>query len=317
MFLLGDIMIQTVKEWKSIDDQIEIIRSRGMAVEDDAKATQLLKYVGYYRLSGYWYPFRQVDPETGKILDTFVESSRFSDVVDLYLFDRKLRILALDAIERIELAIQVEIAHRLGARDPFAHENPNELHGKFSIKRPRDGEADHEKWLEDFRKNVNRSKRKPFVAHNIDKYGKLPIWAAVEVFDFGILSKLYAGLQFKDKIAIESQFGLVDGKHLQTWLRSLNFIRNTAAHHSRLWNCNILERASVPHVKRQLSKLKDSRPFLCFCIMQSILKVICPDSDWGQRFVDLLAEFPNVENEAIKIDDMGVVDGWEEWNIWR
>ncbi|PHS75052.1 MAG: abortive phage resistance protein [Robiginitomaculum sp.] len=309
-------MVNSVKEWKSIDEQIALIRGRGMIVDDEEQAQHLLRRVGYYRLSGYWYPFRQFDAD-GQRADNFIDGSQFQDVVSLYLFDRKLRLLALDAIERIELSIQVEIAHMLGCRDPYAHENPDELHGYFTKKKMRSGETLHYRWLEGFHALVRRSKRKPFVAHNLDKYGRLPIWAAIEVFDFGTMSKLYAGLKITDKIAIEKQFGLNEGKHLQAWLRSLNFIRNTSAHQSRLWNCNVLERASVPRSKLQLNQLINSRPFLYFCIMQTMMQVVCPNSSWKCRFLDLLTTFPHVENGAIQLGDMGVVDGWENWNLWK
>ncbi len=309
-------MREPAKYWKSIDEQIAIIRSRGMAVDDEAHAAHFLRRVGYYRLSGYWYPFRTFNGD-GSRSDTFIEGSRFEDVIALYLFDRELRLLALDAIERIELAIQVEIAHMLGQRDTFAHENPDELHGEFSKKTRQGDRTNHYYWLEGYRSLVNRSRRKPFVAHNLTTYGKLPIWVAIEVFDFGTLSKLYAGMKINDKIAIEKQFGLNEGKHLQTWLRSLNFIRNTAAHQSRLWNCNVLELSNVPRTKSQLLQLKNSRSFLYFCIMQTIMRVVCLDSNWGKRFTDLMGSFPDVENGALKISDMGVVDGWETWAMWR
>ena len=113
-------MNHTAKDWRSIDEKIEIIRSRGMVIEDDDEAAHFLRRVGYYRLSGYWYPFRQFND--GKRANEFFEGSKFDDVVALYLFDRKLRLMAMDAIERIELAIQVEIAHLLGRRDTFAQQ---------------------------------------------------------------------------------------------------------------------------------------------------------------------------------------------------
>jgi abortive infection bacteriophage resistance protein len=311
-------MREPAKHWKSIEEQTAIIRSRGMAIDDAAQAGHFLRRVGYYRLSGYWYPFRAFNDEDGTRSDTFRDGSRFADVIALYLFDRKLRLLALDAIERIELAVQVDIAHLLGRRDTFAHENPDELHGEFSKKTRRGSRhTNHYYWLEGYHSLVKRSRRKAFVKHNLDTYGKLPIWVAIEVFDFGTLSKLYAGLKINDKIAIERQFGLNEGKHLQTWLRGLNFIRNTAAHQSRLWNCNVLELASVPRTKMRLSQLRNSRAFLYFCIMQTIMRVVCPDSNWGKRFTDLMASFPDVENGALKISDMGVIDGWEKWAMWR
>ncbi|MCF6221736.1 MAG: Abi family protein [Robiginitomaculum sp.] len=309
-------MHESAKKWKSIDEQVAILRGRGMIIDDEAQAAHFLGRVGYYRLSGYWYPFRAFNDDKTRS-DKFLKGSRFADVIALYLFDRKLRLLALDAIERIELAIQVEIAHLLGQRDTFAHENPDELHGEFAKKPRRGGHTNHYYWLEGYHALVKRSRRKPFVAHNLDTYGRLPIWVAIEVFDFGTLSKLYAGMKINDKITIERQFGLNEGKHLQTWLRGLNFIRNTAAHQSRLWNCNMLERAHIPGNKLQLNQLVNSRPFLYFCIMQTIMQVVCPDSNWGKRFTDLMGNFPNVDNGAVKLSDMGVIDGWEKWAMWR
>ncbi len=89
-----------IKSWKSIDDQLEILRSRGLHIEDDDRARRYLMRLGYYRLSGYWYPFRQFLPEndrqsTGLRSDDFVEGSWFGDLIKLYVFDKKLRLLAL------------------------------------------------------------------------------------------------------------------------------------------------------------------------------------------------------------------------------
>lgn len=308
---------QNAKEWKSYEEQIEILRSRDMIIDDEEEAKRLLVFVGYYRLSGYSYPFREFDDETGRRLDGFRDGTKFSDIAALYDFDRKLRFLALDAIERIELAVQVEIAHLLGERDPFAHESPRELHGIFS-RVGRNGEPSrHSRWLDDYDRLVQRAGRKPFVRHNLDKYGRLPIWVAIEVFDFGTMSKLFAGMKYNDKLGIEKQFGLYTGTDFETWLRGFNFIRNTAAHHGRLWNCNILELANVPRTKIKLYALKQSRPFLYFCLMQSVLNVICPHSDWKNQFTSLMDDFPSPENGAVSLEDMGIVNGWKDWDIWK
>lgn len=307
------------KTWKSHQEQLEILKARGMAVPDEARALDFLKRVGYYRLSGYFFPFRQgAEDDEGNFFrkDEFIEGSNFDKVIDLYLFDRKLRLLALDAIERIELALQADLAYRLGEREAFAHETADCLHPNFTTRPQRNGKTGHENWLDDYERLVLRARRRPFVAHNLARYGCLPIWVAIEIWDFGTLSKLFGGLRVQDKIAIEARFGLNEGRHLQTWLRGLNFIRNTAAHHSRLWNCNVVERANVPNQKLKLRDLDNSRPFLYFCVMKQMLDVICPESSWGDRFKALLATFPDVENRAATPEHMGVVDGWEEWGMW-
>jgi abortive infection bacteriophage resistance protein len=305
------------KEWKSYQDQIEILQSRGMIIDDADEAEHCLKRIGYYRLSGYSYPFRQYDQDNRRALDNFKEGTKFSDITNLYNFDRKLRLLALDAIERIELAIQVEIAYLLGERNKFAHLEPNELHGNFTRIYENGSINQHQKWVREYNGLVDRAIRKPFVTHNLNKYGKLPIWVAIEILDFGRLSKLYAGMKIQDRITIEQQFGLISGQDFKTWLRGFNFIRNTCAHHGRLWNCNVLERADIPQNMLNLGRLNNARPFLYFCMIQSVLKVICPASQWKEEFINLMDNFPTPQNNAISTEGMGVVSGWKNWKMWN
>ncbi|MFU8773361.1 MAG: Abi family protein, partial [Anaerolineales bacterium] len=148
-------MTATPKEWKSFNEQLAILKSRGLIVDDENAARNYLERIGYYRLSGYLYPFRELaSAETkqsvNRRLDGFLEGSHFRDVVELYVFDKKLRLLALDALERIEMALRVDIAHLLGAQDIHAYENPACLHGHFSKqllkKGPHKGKTYHQLW---------------------------------------------------------------------------------------------------------------------------------------------------------------------------
>ncbi len=304
-----------IKTWKSLEEQVEILEERGMIINDRDEALHYLRRVGYYRLSGYWYSFRKFKDEGGRE-DNFIPETHFSDIIKLYDFDRRLRLIALDAIERIELAIQVEISHTLGQRNPLAHLEPKELHGNF-FKVNKKGKVKYDEWLQDYSRLVKRSDNKTFVQHNLKKYGQLPIWVATEIWDFGTMSKFYAEMQHKDKLNIEKQFGLNSGTEFQTWLRGFNFIRNIAAHHSRLWNCNVPERARIPRAELNLYKLDRARPFLYFCMMQTVLKIICPQSSWKDNFLNLLNEFPHIENKAVELSDMGIVEGFETWSCWN
>lgn len=319
-------MMKPLKPWCSFADQLQQLQARGLHVDDAAAALDYLERLGYYRLSGYWYPMRAIDQANsmaqGKAvrLDTFVPGSRFEDVVKLYVFDKKLRLLALDALERIEMAVRVDVAHLLGRRDPRAHENPGCLHGNFAkksiTKGPDQGRTQHQAWLAKYQSLLSRARKEPFVQHNLQEYGALPIWAAIEVWDFGLLSKLFAGMQFADQQAIASMYGVPDGQTFAQWLRSLNFIRNVSAHHSRLWNINVVERSMVP--TDWPATLDNARPFFYFCLMQQLLGVICPNSTWGQRLIGLLdGGFPHTPNGALSLDDFGVFSGWAEATPWK
>jgi len=118
-------MTNKLKPWKSLDEQLALLVNRGMQVDNPAAAKSYLERLGYYRLSGYWYPFRAINstyspntPEPQRT-DLFIEGSHFADVVMLYVFDKKLRLLAMDALERIEMAVRVDISHLLGKTDPL------------------------------------------------------------------------------------------------------------------------------------------------------------------------------------------------------
>lgn len=297
-----------------------------MQVEQPAAALDYLDRLGYYRLSGYWYPLRLIDLVASKAQrravrqDGFVSGSRFEDVVRLYVFDKKLRLLALDALERIEMAVRVDVAHLLGKKSPSAHEDPACLHGNFTKKPihtgPDAGQTQHQVWLVKYARKLDEARKNPLVVHHRQVYGALPIWAAIEVWDFGLLSKLFAGMQHGDQQVIAARYGAPDGQTFAKWLRSLNFIRNVSAHHSRLWNINVLELSPVPH--GWPTGLGNAKPFFYFCLMQQLLRVICPNSKWSERFQRLLEEdFPVMTNGAVSLADFGVVADWERWPLWE
>src|SRR5690606_21989022 len=131
-------LIPYTKPHLSITDQLALLTHRGMAVSDVTLAAECLERFGYYRLSGYWYPMRDSvtraspDGVEVEVIDRFREGVEFKPAVDLCVFDKRLRMLMTDAIERIEVALRVDVAHLLGARDPWAHLGKAELDGKFT-----------------------------------------------------------------------------------------------------------------------------------------------------------------------------------------
>lgn len=310
-----------LKPWRSMTDQIALLKSRGLLVDNDKAALNYLARIGYYRLSGYWYPLRVIDTETSLQqnlpvrFDHFMPESYFEDVVKLYVFDKKLRLLALDALERIEMALRVDVAHLLGEKDPCAHMKPDCLHGNFAKKTikkgPNKGKTEHQMWLEKYETMLNRSRREPFIIHHRQKYnGSLPVWVAIEVWDFGLLSRLFEGMQYADKNRVAQKYGLTDGEQLAKWLKSLNFVRNVSAHHSRLWNINILELSARP---TGWPPINHSRPFMYFAIMAHLLAVICPNSSWTPRLIKLMDAFPNSKNGMFSLHDFGLIEGALEW----
>lgn len=320
-----------IKPYLGIQEQLTLLEGRGMAITDRAKAGQYLERIGYYRLSGYWYPFRQSRPFSGpgdkpalQVLDDFRPGVEFGHVVDLYVFDKKLRLLFLDAIERIEVGVRVSIALLLGARDPWAHRNPAQLDGKFA-KRISQGKktTSHWEWFQRLDDAARRS-HEDFVEHFKQKYScPLPIWMAIELWDFGMLSRFLSGMRFHDRQAIAAKYGSAREELLTSWMRSINHVRNICAHHSRLWNRSPSDQPKPPKVGdiALLDHLADNqraqtRLYAVAAVMQFLLRTINPSTSWGFRLKQHMAGFP-VGVPGIAVGDTGFPEGWENLPLWN
>lgn len=220
-------MNDEVKSYLTYDEQVDLLVHRGMDVGDRQRAADVLRRVNYYRLSGYWYPFRQ--QIGGSRVDSFYPGTRLDDVVALYEFDARLRAATFSVLAPVELAVRALLGHELGRVEPCAHLDPSLL-GPTA----RQGES-YRRWRDGYELELDRS-REDFVAHHhAQSGGVLPVWAAVEVLDWGGLTQLY-GLAPRDvQESVSARCGL-RGPQLTSWMKSLNVTRNVCAHHGRLFN---------------------------------------------------------------------------------
>jgi abortive infection bacteriophage resistance protein len=321
------------KPWKNPSEQLDILASRGLVIGDKERALACLARIGYYRLSGYWFSFRErseqacLYPKQGKrpdkaqkiALDSFKPNASFQNAVDLYVFDKQLRLLTMDALERIEIAVRVDISHMLGEFDRFAYLRPDLFHTKFTEDfSPKTGTTLHHDWLGNHARLVNRS-REDFVGHNKEKYGlPLAIWIACEVWDFGTMSKLFDGMREQDQDTIALKYGIRNGRTFATWLRSLGYLRNVCAHHSRLWNRNMVSQPKLPPKEEiewvgrfQNYTHGQSRCYMLLVMTRHLIDVINPNSSWKTRIQQHLMTFPNLTHLGLNLKGMGAIDGWD------
>lgn len=324
-------MSRYTKPYLTTDQQVALLISRGMAISDVEKAKSCLARIGYYRLSAYWFPFRKsqqvVDAATGLpatlVLDDFQDGTDFPAILDLYVFDKKLRMIVLDALERIEIALRTEIALLLGQHGAWAHRDPQVLHGNFARRNKRNENfTAHAEWLGRLDDKFRRSKE-DFVKHFRKKYysSEPPIWIAVELLDFGALSYFYAGMTIADQDTIAARYGLASGKAFETWLRCLNDVRNICAHHSRLWNRPLVAQPRWP----SLGEIADldhldgdthgqTRLYAALAIMRCMLKVVNPSSTWRQRLAQHLDTLPT--HPILSLKSAGFPAGWKTEALW-
>ena len=314
----------------TFDEQIALLKSRGMTISDEGKAKDYLQRIGYYRLSGYWYPFRQTEvrkqPEgtiSHIVVDQFRAHTEFKSAVDLYVFDKKLRLMFLDALERIEIGLRVDVASCLGRLDPFAYRNPDLLHGNFTKKvNLTTGHSDHSEWLARFDKLAAYS-REEFILHYKQTYNSpLPIWIAIELWDFGMLSKFLSGMRHDDLAAIALRYGIPRPELLTSWMRSMNLVRNVCAHHARLWNRSLTDRPKLPKADEVPllnplvgDQFANYRLYGVAAVMRYFLRTINPTTAWVDRLKEHLSTFPSAA--GINVQQTGFPAGWKNMPLWN
>jgi abortive infection bacteriophage resistance protein len=306
-------------------DQVRLLKSRGLIIDDEAEAEHLLSVIGYYRLSGYWYSYRR-RREGADRDDQFVEGTTFRQVVRLYDTDRRLKLHVLDALERIEIAVRVMIGFTLGRRGAYAHLDGRNLDGRFTRSsggRP----STYDRWLRKVLAAQTRSSE-DFVLHFQHKYdGRLPVWVMTEILDFGSMSYLFQGLKTPDRNEIASRLGILDqrgdgnGGALANWLRVLNYVRNICAHHSRLWNRNLADQIAPSHLRAipDLRHLTDRdvshfRIYSTLCIVAFLLARVRQDPQWVAEVRALIsAEIPA---SGRGLHELGFPGGWSAARPW-
>ncbi|WP_353573117.1 Abi family protein [Candidatus Albibeggiatoa sp. nov. BB20] len=274
-----------------------------MIIEDFARAERKLSQVGYYRLSGYWYICREIiRDQNNEVLfsskniparhDQFIIGTSFDTIFDLYLFDKKLRQLMLDAIERIEVYIRSIIAHELGFSDPLAYKKEKFIHPKFQ--KPYNGKpSSWEIWSQKQTHNISKSKE-DCIRWHINQQRDLPFWVVVETWDFGTTSHYFKMLngKYQNKVAQRLSLNPKDVKKIANWLQEINILRNRCAHHSRIWNQNnnnALNVLSTPYFERlNLDQKSREKIFGIITVLWFLICKMSNNSDWILQVADLI-----------------------------
>jgi abortive infection bacteriophage resistance protein len=295
----------------SFQAQANLLISRGLVVDDPMELVNYLQQVNYYRLSGYWFTFKVIDPVTG--LETFKPATTFQMIRECYEFDRKLRLLLMDAIERIEVAIfrtrMVETHTSLYG--PFGYAELKNYNPKFP-------QAGLNKLLLDISEDEGRSYEE-FIHRYRFKYSSekyLPLWMVTELMSFGQLLTLYRNQHLSLKQAISHKFNLFP-MVLDSWLLTLNYIRNNCAHHARLWNRPLPLPIMLPDKKHDSRwynpvQIQNNSIFSVLTMVEYLLRFIVPTSPLKSSIKQLLAAYP-----VIPLKPMGFPKDWQDSPLWK
>lgn len=290
----------------SIANQITKLKERGLRIYDEHKAAHYLSNISYYRLRAYTYPFQDnSDPN-----HPFVKEINFEDIIELYVFDRRLRLLVFNAIEKIEIALRTKIINEFSLQHgSHWHENANMYRNNYFFN----------KNINALYEEVDRS-AETFIEHYKNTYSSPeypPAWMSLEVISMGLLSKIYSNLKKSNaKKKVAKEFGLSNPLILESWMHAFAGLRNICAHHSRLWNRRFTIAAKIPYntvnAFIQNTDIYDNKLYAQLCCINYITRIISPDSSFVRDLQQLLST-----SSIVDCKEMGFPNDWKCEPIWN
>ena len=285
-------------------DIVSLLKERGLDIANIQRAEHYIRNIGYYRLSAYMYPLLHMPKEEHH----FKTGSRFQDALNLYRFDKKLRLFLFNEIEKIEIALRSTLANVVA----------KETGNIFWIT-----DASMFANVEKFNRTMTlvnkelKSSKEEFILHFKKKYSNTypPAWILVEILPLGVVTRIYENLAdnaLRKKIA--AHFSLPIPVFI-SWITVITLTRNSCCHHARVWN---KENPITPMIAKKLSRpwinsvISPNRTFFDICIIKWFIDIVSPHNDMKGHLLRLLADFPTIDPQA-----MGFPKNWHEEPLWK
>lgn len=286
--------------------QIAKLSGRGLVINDVSFAEKKLSNISYYRLRAYTYPFQN----NNNPKHPFIKTISLEGIINFYEFDRDLRLLVFDAIERIEIALRTRIVYH------FAMKHGSHWYENKSLYRNTNYFTNDITTLD---KEIDRSDEK-FIKHYKKKYAsplRPTAWMSLEVATLTTLSKLFQNLsRSPEKKMVAKSFG-IDFLILENWMHVLSNVRNICAHHSRLYNRTLSQSLVLPaytfHNKWITNTTIDnSKMYAVICTVIYLLDRINNSHDLRIRIHELFSRYPIV-NPAL----LNFPTNWKDEPLWK
>ena len=297
-------MAHYTKTYASPSQLVALLRSRGLAILDETKVKNYLKHIGYYRFSAYLYPLLTIPKEN----HVFKSGSTFDNALDMYRFDRHLRLLMFNQIEKIEVAVRsaiVNIASRETGNPFWMTESTCFYDAKQFVKTKQLIDTELAKSREDFIEHFRTTYSEPYP----------PAWMLAEILPLGVLTKIYENIksnQIRKKIAQEFSLNV---PVFMSWMTIITVTRNNCCHHSRVWNRTFALRAlTMRHMARPWisANVNHQKVYFSLCIIKYFVDIISPTNDMTTKLQSLLSNYPTIDTNA-----MGFPTGWELEALWQ
>ncbi len=240
-----------MKEFKTINEQIDILKNRGLIFNDENKAKDLLISNNYYNIiNGYKDLFITLGTK-----DNFLNGTTFEEIYSLYDFDKKIKDILLEYILKIENNLRSYIAYyfsKFHGNDNYlkldSFDNFNNL-SNVSI----DTKQKRIKNIQDLIANIHKEigktiNAKNYINHYLVNYGFVPMWVLVNILSFGTLSKFLELMKQNERIYISQHYNISENELIQH-TKMLAYFRNLCAHDDRIYNTKLPKYLYIPDNK--------------------------------------------------------------------
>ena len=297
-------MAHYTKTYSSPAQLVTLLQSRGLHVENVARTENYLRHIGYYRFSAYLYPLLTTPKEN----HVFKPGATFNQALDMYRFDRHLRLLMFNEIEKIEIAVRSAIVNITSreTRNPFWMTDPTCFYDINTFTKTKQLiDAELAKSREDFIEHFRNTYSDPYP----------PSWMLAEILPLGVLTRIYDNIrsnQIRKKIAHEFSLGV---PVFNSWMTIITVARNNCGHHARVWNRTFALRVLT---QRRMARpwiailVNQKKAYFSLCIIKYFLDIISPNNDMKAKIDALLSSYPSID-----INAMGFPRGWESEPLWQ
>lgn len=231
--------MKTQKKYLSLDEQLALLKSKNLIIENDEKAKIVLRDIGYYKLiNAYKIPFVSTTKNCAE--RKYLEGIKIEHLFDLYKFDLALEAITFEAITKIEIKIKSLMSDLIS--------------NEYGIKRKKYLKATNfapDKGGDP--KEYTFVKMKKFIFNEINKqiennhpaviwyknnYGDYPFWVVANILTLGSISKIFSKMKISDQIIIAKQYK-IGYRELAQYLKHVNLVRNVCAHNDVLYRFKV------------------------------------------------------------------------------
>ena len=299
-----------MKEFKTYQEQIEILKSPGIVINNEEFALEKLQEDNYYNIiNGYKDLF--IDS------NQYIQGTTFEEIYSLFEFDRNLKSILLKNILIVENILRTLIAYNFSLK--YGNDNYLKIDNFETLKNSGCKKEKYQERIEQIQKLIcnmqldiaNNIKKKPYINHYILNYGFVPLWVLVNAISLGRLSQFYSLMDQSVRINVSRKWNVKENE-LNQFIKNLSYFRNLCAHDERVYNATINQPIpdTIYHYKLNLKKKNNN--FIqgksdLFSLIIS-LKMLLPNDKFNTMCNQIEGRMKSLEKKIFVINPQKIFD---------